>query len=160
MQNVMIPTDLSIRSLSYLHHLATQTEGPVRITLMHALRLPDSLLDCWPFSRSHRYVSVPDDFREACEVMKNRYAQAFSQINVEFFYGTTAPALRNFIRAHEIDRIAVPDQLHYHHAGENSYNPESLFRHTKLPVSTLRLTAPRQVVTAPASISALLGVQV
>lgn len=160
MQNVMIPTDLSIRSLGYLHHLASHTESPVRITLMHALRLPDSLLDCWPFSRSHRYVHVPDDFREACEVMKNRYAQAFHHIGVEFFYGTTAPALRNFVRAHQIDRIAVPDQLHYHQAGENSYNPEHLFRYLKLPVCSLKMTAPRQVVTAPASISALLGVQV
>lgn len=156
----MIPTDLSIRSLGYLHHLAATAEGPLRITLMHAIRLPDSLLDCWPFSRSHRYVSVPDDFRQACEVMRNRYSQTFSQINVEFFYGTTTPALRNFIRAHQIERIAVPEQLHYHHAGENSYNPESLFRYMRLPVASLKMTAPRQVVTAPASISALLGVQV
>ncbi|RPD41732.1 hypothetical protein [Chitinophaga barathri] len=157
MQNIMIPTDLSIHSLSYLHNLAEKLESPCNIVLMHAQRLPDNLLDGWAFTRSKHHAAISDDFREACEVMKNRYANLVKSVQVEFFYGSTVPALRNFIHAHNISAIALPEQLECEKASKSSYNPAALMRYIKLPVTQLKITLPRRVVTAPASISELLG---
>lgn len=157
MKNILVPTDLSIRSLSYLHNLAEKNEKMISITLMHALRLPDSILDFWVFSRSTKHHAlVSHEFREACEVMRNKYATVIHTIQVEFFYGTTAPALRNFLKAHEIHEIALPEGLPYQSPCQESYNPARLFSKCRLPLQGLKMTAPKQVITTATSISALL----
>ncbi|GEP98413.1 hypothetical protein [Chitinophaga cymbidii] len=159
MKNILVPTDLSIRSLSYLHNLAENHNDMLNITLMHALRLPDSILDFWVFSKSTRHHAlVSNEFREACEVMKNKYATVINSLQVEFFYGTTAPALRNFLKAHEISEIALPEGFYYQLPCTESYNPQRLFSKCRLPVSPLKMTAPKQVITASTSISELLVV--
>ncbi|QEH42541.1 hypothetical protein [Chitinophaga sp. XS-30] len=157
MKNILVPTDLSIRSLSYLHSLAEQHNEELNITLMHALKLPDSILDFWVFSRSPKhYALVSNEFREACEVMKNKYSGVINTLQVEFFYGTTTPALRNFLKAHEIHEIALPEGLRYQCPCNDSYNPDRLIKKCKLPVKHLKMTVQKQVITAATSISELL----
>ncbi|RAJ01657.1 hypothetical protein LX64_03875 [Chitinophaga skermanii] len=158
MKNVMIPTDLSIRSLSYLHNFAEQMEEPCHVVLMHAQRLPESILEYWQFTRnSLKHAQLDKDFLDAIEIMRNRYANCIQSMRVEFFYGTSKPALRNFLYAHQIDAIAIPEQLHYHHASESSFDPCQLIKGCKVPTMQLRMTMPRLVVKSPTSISALLG---
>jgi hypothetical protein len=159
MKNILVPTDLSIRSLSFLHNLAELRPQPANIVLMHAMKLPDSIVDFWAFTRTGRqHAVITDGFREACEVMKNRYAQAFHSLEVEFFYGSTTPALRNFLRAHRITEVALPENYRYQCGCDNSFDPERLLRSCKTPVLGLNMSRHRQVVTAPPSISELLGV--
>lgn len=159
MKNVLVPTDLSIRSLSYLHNLAEKNDEMLNITLMHALRLPDSILDFWMFSKSTRHHAlVSDAFREACEVMKNKYATVINSLQVEFFYGTTTPALRNFLKAYDISEIAMPEGLHYQAPCADSYNPQRLFLKCRLPIHHLKMTVQKQVITSATSISELLAV--
>ncbi|WP_343704538.1 hypothetical protein [Chitinophaga sp.] len=158
MKNILVPTDLSIRSLNFLHSLAERQQTPANIILMHALRLPDSIMDFWAFTRTGRqHAVITDNFREACEVMRNRYAQTFLSLEVEFFYGSTSPALRNFLQAHNINEIGLPENYRYELPCENSYNPEPLFRKCKVPAFGLQISQHRRVVTAPSSISELLG---
>lgn len=159
MKNILVPTDLSIRSLSYLHNLAEKTDGNVNIILMHALKMPDSILDLWTFTKSGRHHTlITGDFREACEVMKNKYATTIQSIQVEFFYGSTSPALRNFLSAHNIHEVAMPAGLPYQCPGRDSYNPESLLKKCRLPLKQLMLSKPKQIAPSAASIAELLVV--
>lgn len=160
MKNILVPTDLTIRSLSLLHGLAGRLqEQPANILLVHALRLPDSILDFWSFTRTGKqHPMIGDQFREACQVMKNRYSQAFNTLEVEFFYGSSTPALRNFLQAHRIDEIGLPENYHYERPCVNSFDPERLIRKSKTPVFPLQVSHHRRVITAPPSISELLGV--
>lgn len=160
MKNILVPTDLSIRSLNYLHHLAERNDEMVSITLMHALRMPDSILDLWTFTKSGKHHTlINGDFREACEVMKNKYAKTIHEIKVEFFYGSTSPALRNFLRAHEIHEVAMPHTLAYQCPGKESYNPEKLLRKCRLPVRELVINTTRQATPSATSIAELLVLQ-
>lgn len=157
MKNILVPTDLSIRSLNYLHNLAERNDDVVSITLMHALRMPDSILDLWMFTKSGKHHSlVTGDFREACEVMKNKYARTIREIKVEFFYGSTSPALRNFLKAHEIHEVAVPQSFVYQCPGKESYNPEKLLKKCRLPIMQLLPHTPKQTTPSATSIADLL----
>ncbi|SIO54204.1 hypothetical protein [Chitinophaga niabensis] len=160
MKNILVPTDLSIRSLNYLHNLAERNDEVVSITLMHALRMPDSILDLWMFTKSGRHHTlVTGDFREACEVMKNKYAKTIREIKVEFFYGSTTPALRNFLKAHEIHEVAMPQSLVYQCPGSESYNPEKLLKKCRLPIRELIIHTPKQTAPSATSIAELLVLQ-
>ncbi|UYQ92650.1 hypothetical protein MKQ68_21455 [Chitinophaga horti] len=157
MKNILVPTDFSIRSLGYVHSVVEKQNGePVNIVLMHALKMPDSIIDLLQFGRGARhYELITAEFREACEILKNKYASAIGQLSVEFFVGTTNAAFRNFLAANSISAIACPTEDTYQLPDKESFNPIRLIRKCKYPLVDVH-SVTRKPSFVRASISDLL----
>ncbi|NSL88326.1 hypothetical protein [Chitinophaga solisilvae] len=157
MKNILIPTDFSIRSLGYVHSVAAHyPHETVNIIFMHALNMPDSLFDLITYTRNSRHIDlITADFKDGCEIIRNKYASSVHQLKVEFFHGNTRAAFRNFCLAQNIDVIVSPMDHEYHLPSKRSYNPSKLIASSKYPLLKTPLLSTRKVV-AKSTISALL----
>lgn len=157
MKNILIPTDFSVRSLGYVHTVIEQhRDEPVNIIYMHAMRMPDSLFELMTFARLNRHHRLmTTDFKDACEIIRNKYFSAIGSFQVEFFHGDTKAAFRNFLLARNIDVIALPVETNYHLPCSDSYNPMDLIRRSGYPLMTVKLPA-RTTVAARSTIADLL----
>lgn len=133
MRNILVPTDLSIRSLGVIHNTVAHFEQePLRVVLMHAIHMPGSILDLMMLSRrSPHYKLITDDFRDACEIIRNKYASSIHKLETTFMLGNTVALLRNHLEFHQIDTIVCPDTNEYTLPSEESFNPATLIRKSK-----------------------------
>jgi hypothetical protein len=137
MKHILIPTDFSIRSLRVVHHVVDRfgANGPLDIVMMHALQMPGSIMDLMMLSRrSAHYDLITEDYREACEIIKNKYASSIQSLKTEFLMGNSNGVFRNFLLYHNIDAIVCPAGEGFRKAGNNSYDPAVLIRKSKYPV--------------------------
>lgn len=157
MKNILIPTDFSIRSLSYVHNIVAQHPyEKVNIILMHALQMPDSLFDLVTYTRNSRHVElISADFQDGCEIIRNKYSSAIHQLKIEFFHGSTRAALRNFLLAQNIDLIIQPIDHDYTPPSKRSYDPGKLISKCNYPKMKIQLQKQRFVANT-STISALL----
>lgn len=157
MKNILIPTDFSIRSLGYVHSVvAHHPNESVNIIFMHAMTMPDSLFDLITYTRNSRHVDlITADFKDGCEIIRNKYASSVNKLKVEFFHGNTRAAFRNFCLAQNVDLILLPADNDFHCPSGRSYNPAKLISTSKYPLLKTTLMGSRKVVTK-STISALL----
>lgn len=157
MKNILIPTDFSLRSLSYVHSIVAQHPyEQVNIILMHALQMPDSLFDLITYTRNSRHLElISNDFQDGCEIIRNKYSSAINQLKIEFFHGSTRAALRNFLLAQNIDLIIQPADHEYNAPSKRSYDPEKLISKCNYPKMKIQLQR-RKFVSDKSTISALL----
>ena len=142
MKHILIPTDFSIQSLRVVHH-AVETFGaePLSITLMHALHMPASIMDLMMLSRrSAHYDLITPDYKDACEIIRNRYASSIKEMKTAFLMGDTNGVFRNFLLYHNIDAIVCAENNAFRAAGTDSYNPARLIKNSKYPVHYMPLT--------------------
>jgi len=145
MKHVLIPTDFSIRSLRVVHGVVERFGGePLNIVLMHSIEMPSSIMDLMMLSRrsSHQDL-ITADYKDACEIIKNKYASVIRSLKTEFLIGNTTAVFKNFLLYHNIDVIACAAKEEYRNAGPDSYNPAELIRKSKYPVHHVPL-APRK----------------
>lgn len=136
MKHVLIPTDLTIRSLRVIHGaVARFGQEPLRITCMHALHMPTSITDLMMLSRrSSHYDLLSSDFRDACEMIRNRYASVIQQLQVQFLHGSSRAVFRHFLEYHGIDVIVCAEQEIFVPACSRSYDPAALIKKSPCPV--------------------------
>lgn len=142
MKHVLIPTDFSIRSLRVVHGVVERFGGePLNIVLMHAVEMPGSIMDLMMLSRrSSHYDLITADYKDACEIIKNKYASVIQSLKTEFLVGNGKGLFGNFLIYHNIDVIACAAKDEFRKAGPNSYNPAELIRKCKYPVHHIALT--------------------
>ncbi|SFE31730.1 hypothetical protein SAMN05518672_105260 [Chitinophaga sp. CF118] len=136
MKHVLIPTDFSIRSLRVLHSVVEKFgHEPLTIVMMHALRMPTSITDLMMLSRrSAHYDLITEDYKDACEIIRNKYASSIHLLKTEFLFGNTSSVFRNFLQYQNIDVIACAATEEFRLAGKDSYNPATLISKSKYPV--------------------------
>ncbi|RFS20466.1 hypothetical protein DVR12_18010 [Chitinophaga silvatica] len=157
MKNILIPTDFSIRSLSYVHNIVAQHPGEkLNIIFMHALEMPDSLFDLVTYTRNSRHIElISSDFQDGCEIIRNKYSSAINQLKIEFFHGSTKAALRHFLIAQNIDLIIQPADHDFNAPSKRSYDPEKLLNKCNYPKMRIQMQR-RKFITDRSTISALL----
>lgn len=145
MKHILIPTDFSIRSLRVVHGVVERFGGePLNIVLMHTIEMPGSIMDLMMLSRrSSHYDLITADYKDACEIIKNKYASTIHSLKTEFMIGKGQRLFRNFLLYHNIDAIACAAKDEFRKAGPDSYNPAELIRKSKYPVHHIAL-APRK----------------
>ncbi|QJB35485.1 hypothetical protein HF324_30960 [Chitinophaga oryzae] len=158
MKNILIPTDFSIRSLGYVHSVvAHYPNEAVNIIFMHALHMPDSLFDLITYTRNSRHIElITADFKDGCEIIRNKYASSVNKLKVEFFHGNTRVAFRNFCLAQNIDVILQPTDNDFVCPSKRSFNPARLIASSKYPLIKTTLTGSTRKIVAKSTISALL----
>jgi len=136
MKHVLIPTDFSIRSLRVIHSVVEKFSGePLTIVMMHALKMPTSITDLMMLSRRSAHCDlITGDYKDACEIIRNKYASSIKLLKTEFLFGNTSGVFRNFLQYQNIDVIVCPATEEFRLAGKDSYNPATLINKSKYPV--------------------------
>jgi hypothetical protein len=138
MKHILIPTDFSEKSLELIRFTANVfADEEIKITLLHVLRMPDSINDLLLLPRHGRhYRLVNPDFRKGYESLQQVYRQTIKHLYVEFLHGDTLQLFRNFLFARHIDAIVYPDNYIYLKPGRDSVDPKDLIRKAGCPVLT------------------------
>jgi hypothetical protein len=142
MKHVLIPTDFSIRSLRVVHGVVERFGGePLNIVMMHAVQMPTSIMDLMMLSRrsSHQDL-ITADYKDACEIIRNKYSSTIQSLKTEFLIGNSKGLFKNFLLYNNIDVIVCAAKEEFRKAGENSYNPMELIKKSKYPVHYVSLT--------------------
>ncbi|MCZ4222049.1 hypothetical protein [Pedobacter rhodius] len=127
MKTVLIPTDFNLESLNILETLVQQKTEKLNIIFVHAFKLSDSITDMLMLSRRSRdYENVSDEFYQLINQFKNKYPNRINCIGIEYFYGSTVAAFKNFIEAFDVDCIAYLKNYAFKPINKYSIDPKFL----------------------------------
>jgi len=131
MKTVLVPTDFNVESLKIIDSLVfTNKPENVGVIFMHAFKLSDSITDMLMLSRRGRdYEKVSDEFYTEMDAYKQKYPNDVKFIGIEYFYGSTVAAFKNFIEGVNADCIAYPKDYNFNPIHKFSINPASLTKH-------------------------------
>ncbi|RZL48039.1 MAG: hypothetical protein EOP00_10295 [Pedobacter sp.] len=142
MKTVLIPTDFNPESAKIIDSLVfTNKPEEIGIIFMHAFKLSDSITDMLMLSRRSRdYQNISDDFYAQLEAYKLRYPNHIKFIGIEYFYGTSVAAFKNFIEGLNADFIAYPKDYNFKAINKYSINPNTLTKRCGCTVLELDIT--------------------
>jgi hypothetical protein len=127
MKTVLIPTDFNLESLNILEALIQQKTEKMNIIFLHAFKLSDSITDMLMLSRRSRdYENVSDEFYNALNQFKSKYQGQVNCIGIEYFYGSTVAAFKNFLEAFDVDLIAYLKNYNFKPINKYSIEPKFL----------------------------------
>lgn len=128
MKTVLVPTDFNVESLKIIDSLVlTNKPEKLNIIFMHAFKLSDSITDMLMLSRRSRdYEMVSDEFCEMMNAYRAKYPNDIQLMSVEYFYGSTVAAFKNFLEGQEVDGIAYPKGYHFNPVHKSSIDPRLL----------------------------------
>ena len=139
MKTVLVPTDFNVESLKIIDSLVlTNKPENVSIIFMHAFKLSDSITDMLMLSRRGRdYEKVSDDFYTQMDAYKQKYPNDIKFMGIEYFYGSTVAAFKNFIEGVNANGIAYPKAYHFNPIHKSSIDPRLLTKRCGLEVTEL-----------------------
>ncbi len=128
MKTVLVPTDFKVESIKMIDALVQdQKNEQLNIVFLHAFKLSDSITDMLMLSRRSRdYEHVSNEFLQTLNEYKARYARQINYIGIEYFYGSTVAAFKNFIEALEVDSVAYLKDYNFSPINKYSIDPKYL----------------------------------
>ncbi|QNF34311.1 universal stress protein [Adhaeribacter swui] len=136
MKKIIIPTDLSTRSLDLIKYGLQIMKGQTcQIILLQLIPLPDSITELIMLPREEETLAnINTPFHKALERIRKLYAIEISSLEVVPLYGGNALKIRNFIDNHGIDLVLCP-VADTHYADPNSGETfSSLIKDVSCPV--------------------------
>lgn len=157
MKHILIPTDFTVHSLNAVHAaMATCDNEPVRITLLHLLRMPVDISEILFRSRHSRHLSlVTGEFREGCEILQNRYGTALYSLDIKFGFGSTAYYLDNLLEGEQVTDILVCTDISLSLPSDRSVEMLSVIKRTgrKITYVSSRVRKPAKELTTISSLA-------
>jgi len=128
MKTVLVPTDFKLESIRIIDALVQhQKNETLNIIFVHAFKLSDSITDMLMLSRRSRdYENVSDEFYQQLNQAKAKYPNQINAIGIEYFYGSTVAAFKNFIEAFDVERIAYLKEYNFTPINKYSVDPKIL----------------------------------
>lgn len=136
MKTILIPTDFEESSIKGTRDLLKGLKNEsVKIIFFHAYKLTDSISDLLMLSRrSADYAQIPEEFHRALFQLKQVFSETVDGIAIEYFYGSTMAAFRNFAEANEIDCIFFPEQYSFNKISKYSIDPMLFLDKSGIPI--------------------------
>ncbi|GGI24140.1 hypothetical protein [Pedobacter mendelii] len=128
MKTILIPTDFNLESIKVIDAIVqNQTGEKLNLIFVHAFKLSDSITDMLMLSRRSRdYENVSDEFYLKIDEYKNQYHDKIQTIGIEYFYGSTVAAFKNFIEAFDVNAIAYLKDYKFTPINKFSIDPKYL----------------------------------
>ncbi|WCT14786.1 hypothetical protein [Mucilaginibacter jinjuensis] len=144
MKTLLIPTDFKLQSLNCIPQLTQQFyPHKLNIILVHTIGVTDSISELLMLSRrSVEYRHIPDAFYKACNEIKHDYKININEIRIEFFYGNTVAAFKNFLEANGVDAIIDLENYDYELLTEKSSDPTLLMSRSGVEVIAIDTMLP------------------
>jgi hypothetical protein len=136
MKTILIPTDFNPHAVPMLRGvLANFIDEPVKIILFHSFKLTDSITELLMLSRrTAEYGQIPEAFHKACRDFREENRGTIQSLRIEYFYGSTIAAFRNFAEANEVDAVFYPEGYYFNKISSYSLDPAILLSKSRLPV--------------------------
>ncbi len=109
-KTILVPTDFRVASLNTLKlALENNKEFKVNVILLYSEFLTDSITDLLFYS-PHKIIQArtTPEFKEALEVLKNRFEGTLYEINIKLLHSNQIDFLRSFLKGNNIDEIYIP----------------------------------------------------
>jgi hypothetical protein len=114
MKNILLPTDLTLASLYPIHEICRSQKGePCNIYVIHTLHMPTGIADLLFIRQRKLYEMVPDQFSEALEMLRRKYAPTLQLLSFEFLWSSTRLYLRHYMAARGIGSIYLLEDHPY-----------------------------------------------
>ncbi|MDQ3290059.1 MAG: universal stress protein [Bacteroidota bacterium] len=109
-KKIIIPTDLTIQSLSLIKHGLQIMKGQTcQIILLQLIPIPDSITDLIMLPREEdKLANVNTPFHKALDRIRKAYAVEVSKLDVVPLYGDSPLKIRSFVDDNNIDLILCP----------------------------------------------------
>ena len=123
-KTILIPIDFRVASLNTLKlALEPYSEDVIEVILLYAEYLGDSITELL-FYTPKKIVSthITPEFKEALEIIRNRFEGKLKYINIELFHGYTTSAMKNFLEANAVDEIYIAKNYQLKES-KNSFDP-------------------------------------
>ena len=154
MKTLLIPTDLDLASLKCLPEV-TNRYYPERlnIVLVHMIKMTDSITELLMLSRRRtEYKKISPEFIKTITDFQENHNDVIEHIRVEFFYGSTVSAFKNFLEANAIEEVINVKNYEFKLPTKQSINPVSLINKSGQKTVTIDFSAIKApTVTAPKS---------
>lgn len=136
MVNILIPTDFTLESLSWIRSaIRLSGSSANNIILFHAFSIPQSPFDLLATEEPTLPQGLlTEKFRQACKNIKEESNGKVGKIVLRIMRGDGAPLFRNFLDANDIDLIYFPEDVPLRRCHPNSVDPAPLLNSCKLPV--------------------------
>ncbi|QPH39217.1 hypothetical protein [Pedobacter endophyticus] len=126
MKTVLVPTDFNVESTKIIDALMQSQHEKLNIIFLHAFKLSDSVTDMLMLNyRSRDYENISDEFYAQLNHYKAKYADRLN-LGIEYFYGSTVVAFKNFLEALEVACIAYPKAYNFKPINKYSIDPKFL----------------------------------
>lgn len=140
MKTILIPTDFTADSLSLLKiALNTEKEKKVNIVLGYGKNLSWSITDLLYYSKKSLIKELEDDeFKEAKEIILNKYGSMINSIRVEVFHGYNQSSFENFLKGNNIDCSVLPESdIVLNYKLKKGFNIIPFIKNSDLPLKTV-----------------------
>lgn len=128
-KTILVPTDFSVASLNTLKlALEPYSEDPIEVILMYSEYLDDSITELL-FYTPNKTISnhITPAFKEALEIIKNRFEGKIKHISIELFHGYNKNAIKTFLEANHVDEIYIPSNYQLK-TSKKAFSPIPLLR--------------------------------
>lgn len=111
--------------------------------MVHLVGVTDSMGELLMLSRrsaENRFIA--DEFYRTCHNLRKAYADSLHDIRIEFFYGNTMAAFKNYLDANNVDTIVTLKDLDYELLTEKSLDPDAFIHRSGRNTLTIDLKKP------------------
>jgi hypothetical protein len=137
MKNVLIPTDFSARSLDTIDQVADILTEKLNIYLFHAFDMPASLLEAMSRAGINAHNNlITEELRQKCKRIKTNHPN-IANISFRTMYGTTNAVFENYVKANNINLIALPAGYKFVSILKDSVNPERMFKKSGIEIVSI-----------------------
>lgn len=156
MKNVLLPTDLTVQSLRPVHDIVKDAKGrQITIHVVHLISLPTSITDLLFINQNKPFKDIPENFKEAFQLLRNKYQGCVEKIVFDFVYCQSARYFNNFIEGNNIDAVYTLGDYNYKQTLRQSEKIIPYLNKCKLQIRKLSLHA--EASSEYANLSALLN---
>jgi hypothetical protein len=134
-KTILVQTDLTVNSLNTVKvffEKYASSENTYDILLLTGYELPNSITDLLFISKSKILQSVTaKEFREALNIIKNKFDTQLNSARVDIFTGYTQAAFNQFLELNEVDEIYTSNKLMFNRKlNHNCFNITNLIRNS------------------------------
>jgi hypothetical protein len=128
MKTVLIPTDFELASLKYLPEVTNRYyPQKLNIVLVHMIKMTDSITELLMLSRRRtEYKKITPEFLKVFNDFKTNHSDVIENIRIEFFYGSTVAAFKNFLEANAIEEVINVTNYEFKLPTKQSIDPTAL----------------------------------
>lgn len=139
MRTILIPTDFSSTPLLLLKHAALSSHEKLNVIFMYSTFVSDSITDLLFYSpQKILQETIPQEFREGCSIMQNKYPEKIINIRYEIFHGNSANSFKILAELNKVDSVFVsvdqPFKLQ-----RNEFNPIKLILRSAVHVEEVSM---------------------
>ncbi|HXO77210.1 MAG TPA: hypothetical protein VN824_18280, partial [Puia sp.] len=98
MQNILLPTDLSLTSLYPVHEICRNATGhPCNIHIIHTLNMPTGIGDLLFLQQRKPFNRIPPQFTEALDLLRKKYPTAIHRLSFDFLWTNSRIYLNHYM---------------------------------------------------------------